>query len=83
MAEQVITDGATLVTDNGSELVCTGVRYQEDGDGNRFNHEYIFRSRVELDEEQAAREKADREAEEAAKAAEESQTTDNTSEGVQ
>lgn len=63
MAEQIVEDGAILTTESGSQLQCMGVRYQENEDGTRHHHEYIFRSTDEL--------KSEREAEEAERAARE------------
>lgn len=64
MAEQIVEDGATLTTESGTELRCIGVRYQEDSDGTRHHHEYIFRSTDELESEREAEEARRAEAEE-------------------
>lgn len=60
MAEQIIEDGAVVTTESGERLVCTGVTYQEDAEGNRHSYSYHFRSKADLD----AEAKAEREAEE-------------------
>lgn len=85
MADQLIQDGAVLPTELGTELVCTGVRYQETPDGVRHNYEYIFRSKADLDSEREAAEAEQRKLEEEQAALEAEATTANNenTEGVQ
>ncbi len=75
MQEQAVEDGAVLVTENGIELRCIGVRYEENPETQeRYHHEYIFRAQADLDAEAAVKEQARLEAEKAeadAKAAQE------------
>lgn len=76
MANQLMEDGAVVVTSNGDQLVCTAVRYQETPEGEKHSFEYSFRSQADLDAEREAREKAESEAAQAEAPVEESTNDD-------
>ncbi len=81
MADQKIEDGAVLTTDSGVQLQCTGVRYQENAEGERFNHEYLFRSVDDLNAERKAAEEREAAIAENEARANEAALTGETSQG--